>query len=96
MDIEEAIKKSLETPWRLGTCSQGESCWCRVIKCEPLLMYKESEDSEYEEFWVVGPGQLQKEIAERFVFLHNQNLKSANILDKIKTHFKNIENKSDE
>lgn len=91
MTYEEAIKKSLETKWALGTCSSGEECWCRAIKCDPPLMYKQSENSDEEEFWPVGPGQLHKEIAERFLFLHNQNLKSSAILGRIKKEFKNRE-----
>lgn len=30
-DYEEARDYSLTIPWKIGTCSSGESCWCRVI-----------------------------------------------------------------
>lgn len=92
MAYEKAIKQSLETPWILSTCNQGESCWCRVIKCNPSLMYKESEDSDEEEFYPVGSGQLHKEIAEQFVHLHNNHLKVLEVNDKIRKYFKKKEN----
>jgi hypothetical protein len=40
MTYQEAINKSLTLKWKVGTCSQGEECWCRTITCDPPLMYE--------------------------------------------------------
>jgi len=42
MNYGEAIDKSLTVKWKVDTCQQGEECWCRVIKCDPPLMYIEN------------------------------------------------------
>lgn len=74
MTYQEAEEKSFTVEWELDTCSQGESCWCRVVKpVEPILF--EDGDTE-EEFYIVGMGMLHKEFAEYFVKLHNQTLKT--------------------
>ena len=69
MTYQEAINKSLTLKWKVGTCSQGEECWCRTITCDPPLMYEEVGD---EEFYVVGSGQIMKEVAEHIVNIHNK------------------------
>ena len=71
MNYQEAIDKSLTVKWKVDTCSQGEQCWCRVIRGEEPILYKELDDSD-EEYYVVGSGQLNKETAEYFVSLHNK------------------------
>jgi hypothetical protein len=69
MTYQEAINESLTLKWKVGTCSQGEECWCRTITCDPPLMYEEVGD---EEFYVVGSGQIMKEVAEHIVNIHNK------------------------
>ncbi len=70
MKFEEAEQKALTIKWQIGTCNQGERCWCRTIKpIEPILF--DDRDSQ-DEYWIVGTGELHKEIAEYFVQLHNE------------------------
>lgn len=90
MTYEEAIKQSLETKWVLGTCSSGEECWCRTIKCDPPLMFEEW--GEEEEYLPVEQGHLTKLMAERFVYLHNSHLKMLEINSHIEKYFKRLEN----
>ena len=75
LNYTEAIQESLKRKWVIGTCSQGEECWCRTITCEEPLMYQEYKDIEPEEFSVVGQGDLGKEIVEHIVKIHNESLK---------------------
>ena len=75
LNYTEAIQESLKRKWIVGTCSQGEVCWCRTITCEEPLMYQEYKDIEPEEFSVVRQGDLGKEIVEHIVKLHNESLK---------------------
>lgn len=73
MDYSQAQKKSLEVEWEISTCSQGEECWCRIIKpVVPLLFQEVGQDEEYH---IVSSGSLDKDAAEHFVKLHNENLK---------------------
>jgi hypothetical protein len=70
MTYQEAINKSLTLKWKVGTCLQGEECWCRIITCDPPLMYEEV--GVEEEFYVVGSGQIMKEVAEHIVNIQNE------------------------
>jgi hypothetical protein len=70
MTYQEAINKSLTLKWKVGTCSQGKECWCRTITCDPPLMY--GEVALEEEFYVVGSGQIMKEVVEHIVNIHNK------------------------
>ena len=72
MNYQEAIEKSLTVKWKVDTCSQGEQCWCRVIKCEEPIFFKENDGSDDEEYYVVGSGGIGKETVEHFVSLHNK------------------------
>ncbi|MDC0008902.1 hypothetical protein OAE73_00915 [bacterium] len=72
MKYQEAIEKSLNVKWKVDVCSQGEQCWCRVIKCEEPIFFKENDDSDDEEYYVVNSGELNKETVEHFVSLHNK------------------------
>ena len=74
MTYVEAIKKSLTTKWIIGTCSQGEECWCRTVKCDPPVMFKEREDSDEEEYYPIRAGEVGKETVEHIVNLHNNSL----------------------
>jgi hypothetical protein len=71
MKYQEAIEKSFQVKWKVGTCSQGEKCWCRTIKPIEPIFYEDGGDAEY---YVVGMGELSKETAEYFVELHNEKL----------------------
>ena len=75
MTYAEAIQKSLTVKWKMYTCKEGEQCWCRTIKCEEPLMYKERDDAEENEYWVIGPGELNKETVEHLVKIHNESIK---------------------
>ena len=76
MEFEEAEEKSLTVKWEIGTCSQGENCWCRTIKpIEPILF---NDGDSQDEYWIVGSGELHKNIAEYFVELHNKNIENKN------------------
>lgn len=74
LTYEQAAEKSLQVPWKLDTCSQGETCWCRVVKPVEPILYMDGEDQE--EYWLVPSGQLDKRLAEYLVELHNEKLKS--------------------
>jgi hypothetical protein len=74
MNYQQAIEKSLTVEWEIGTCSQGEKCWCRTIKPVKPILFKD-EDSQ-EEYHILVGGELNKEIVEHIVTLHNQNIKN--------------------
>ena len=74
MTYQEAIQKSLTVKWKVGTCDEGERCWCRTIVCEQPIMFKESEEDDEDEYWVVAPGDLNKETVEHIVKLHNESI----------------------
>lgn len=70
MTYQEAIEKSFSTKWKVGTCHQGEQCWCRTIEPIEPIIYK---DGDIEgSYYIVGSGELNKETAEYFVKLHNE------------------------
>ena len=71
MTYEEAIKESLNRKWKVGTCSQGEQCWCRTIRCEPPMMYMEVHEEH--EYLPIDAATAQKEVVEHIVSLHNKN-----------------------
>jgi hypothetical protein len=71
MTYQEALKKSFQVKWKIGTCSEGEECFCRTIKPIEPILYEDS-TQRILECHIVGSGRLQKEIAEHFVKLHNQ------------------------
>ena len=74
MTYEEAEQKALSMKWKIGVCSQGEECWCRVIKpVEPVMIYrgKQLENDWLEEYWIISPGNTNKEVVERIIEDHN-------------------------
>ena len=74
MTYQEAINKSLTVKWEISTCGQGEQCWCRVIKPVEPIVFEDGDSTQ--EFYVVGPGELQSEIAHHLVILHNAYIES--------------------
>jgi len=84
---EEVVKKSFETKWMLGTCKDGESCWCSSIRCDPPLMHKDPDSSEQQEYFPVKEGYMDKKTAEYFVRLHNNAVDFSKTFDKMRKHF---------
>jgi hypothetical protein len=74
MTYEEAQELSLIVKWKTATCSQGEECWCRAIVPVVPISYAEDEMNVGQEYTIVRPGEIHKELAEYFVSLHNFNL----------------------
>jgi len=72
MTYEEAEAKALSVKWKIGTCGEGEKCWCRtIVPVEPIL-YSEYQMIDTEsEYMIVGSGEIHKEVAERIVEDHN-------------------------
>ncbi len=52
--------------WKTDVCTQGESCWCRMIVPEEDCAYEDGT-----EVFVSASGELNQEMAEHFVELHN-------------------------
>lgn len=73
ISYSDAHATSLTRKWVIGTCSQGEDCWCRTIKPDPPIHFLDGDTTE--EYYVVGMGSLDKRIVEYIVELHNKNLK---------------------
>lgn len=75
MTYEEAQELSLTVKWKTVTCSQGEECWCRTISPEEPILYSEYQmiDTE-QEYTIVRPGELNKDLAEHLVRLHNNHI----------------------
>jgi hypothetical protein len=71
MTYEEAQEISLQVKWKTDTCSQGEECWCRAIVPVEPISYREDEMDTLQDYTVVRPGELNQELAEHFVRLHN-------------------------
>ena len=65
----EAKALSLTVKWKIGTCTQGEQCWCRTI--EPTEKITDQND---EEIYIVGSGCMTTDCAEHIVALHNKSL----------------------
>lgn len=66
---ENCIEYSLNVPWKIQVCLQGESCWCRFISPEIPI-----ETCEGINFNIISPGIVNKKCAEYFVKLHNKSL----------------------
>lgn len=75
MTYEEAQELSLIVKWKVSTCGQGEECWCRtIVPIEPILYSEYQMIDTGQEYTVVRPGELSKELAEYLVRLHNNNI----------------------
>lgn len=72
MTYQEAREKALTVKWKVGTCHEGEKCWCRTIEAaEPILFEDGNTLSEY---YIIGSGEAHKETVEHLVKIHNQHL----------------------
>ena len=78
MNYQEAEDKALTVKWKIGTCSQGEECWCRTIVPVEAILYSEYEYIDTEsEYSIVRAGEIHKQVAERIVEDHNMVLDKA-------------------
>jgi hypothetical protein len=76
MNYNEVIQKSLEVRWMVGMCQDGKSCWCRTIRAETPLLFKENRHGDEDEYWIVRPGELNRETVEHIVKIHNEWLEN--------------------
>jgi len=70
MNYEDAKLLSLKVEWKTSFCSQGESCWCRII--EPLEDIILDDGSKH---YIVGSGSLGVMESEYLVKIHNERVK---------------------
>jgi hypothetical protein len=77
VDYEEAEKLAYTKKWKVSTCSSGEGCWCRIVEPEEKIEYTimhSDDDSRTDEFYFIGSGSVDKDLAEYIVKLHNENI----------------------
>ena len=79
MKYSEAKKEMINRPWKTSTCSQGESCWCRIIETVEPIEYQVNKSEEDEIRFdliseIVPMGAIDTEFAEYVVNLHNNFL----------------------
>ena len=43
MTYQEAKEKVFTVKWQIGTCGQGEECWCRTINPIEPILYKDGD-----------------------------------------------------
>ena len=72
MDYSEAIEKSFTVKWVVDTCPQGEQCWCRMVRCEPAIIYKDRDIED--EYYPIHAGEVGSETVEHIVKLHNEKI----------------------
>lgn len=72
LSYSEAISEAFNRKWVIGTCSQGEDCWCRIIKTDPPINFLDGDSVE--EYHVVGMGSLDKNLVDHIIELHNKSL----------------------
>ena len=71
---KEAQELSLISEWKIETCGEGESCWCRIISViEPIPYVLTGEEEFYDR--IIGSGCIDTLTAEYIVKLHNESLK---------------------
>lgn len=69
MTYKKALQESLTVEWKISLCPQGEVCWCRVIEPKNPITYQDGE--LLSELYIVGSGNIHKEVAEHLVRIHN-------------------------
>jgi hypothetical protein len=79
MTYKKAKQELYRRPWKAVTCSQGESCWCRIIETVEPIEYQVNKSEEDEIRFdliseVVPMGAIDAEFAEYVVKLHNESL----------------------
>jgi len=79
MTYKQAKQELYIRPWKAVTCSQGESCWCRIIKTVEPIEYQVNASEEDEIKFdliseIVPMGAIDSQFAEHVVNLHNHFL----------------------
>jgi hypothetical protein len=79
MTYKKAKQELYNRPWKAVTCSQGESCWCRIIETVEPIEYQINKSEEDEIGFdsiseIVPMGAIDKDFAEYVVTLHNNFL----------------------
>lgn len=79
MKYSEAKKEIFNRPWKISTCSSGESCWCRIIELVEPIEYqvntKEEDEVRFDTIDEVVPmGAIDANVAIHVVNLHNNFL----------------------
>lgn len=75
MKYSEAIKEIYNKPWKVSTCNERESCWCRIIKSVEPIVYREEDEDKFSLISEVIPmGIISSDFAEHVVKLHNEFL----------------------
>lgn len=79
MTYKEAVQELYNRPWKTVTCSQGESCWCRIIETVEPIEYQVNKSEEDEDTFeliseVIPMGVANTKFAEYVVNLHNNFL----------------------
>lgn len=74
MNYEQAKNMSRMLPWKVDECSEGKSCWCRIVIPENFIPYKEG-DAEGQIEFIIPSSSINREDAEHIVHIHNLSLK---------------------
>lgn len=79
MTYSEAIKELYNRPWKVSTCGERESCWCRIIESVEPIVYQVNKSEEDEDTFeliseVIPMGFISSDFAEHVVKLHNEFL----------------------
>jgi hypothetical protein len=79
MTYKQAKQELYKRPWKAVPCSQGESCWCRIIETVEPIEYQINKSEEDEIGFdsiseIVPMGAIDKDFAEYVVKLHNNFL----------------------
>ena len=69
MTYSEAEKHALTVKWKIGFCTQGESCWCRTVIPEEQIT-----DNQGSDVCIIDSGCVSKQAAEHIVKIHNESL----------------------
>jgi len=82
-DYEDARDYSLTVPWKIATCSSGESCWCRIILPIEDIGWTETEvhpgnnhqlEAKHNLDAIIPDGSLDRITAEYIIKIHNESL----------------------
>lgn len=70
LDYAQAQALALESRWKTEPCHVGESCWCAIVVPETPIEY----DGANNQYYVIGAGEISRQVAERIVADHNRGL----------------------
>ena len=79
MTYKQAVQELYNRPWKTSTCSQGDSCWCRIIESVEPIEYQVNKSEVDEDTFeliseVISMGIIGSDFAEHVVKLHNEFL----------------------